>query len=357
MINRSDTQSCGRSSLRYVARAFATLWYAGSVTIAKAVSPSGYPPASDYGRATPSLRHRRPTSSPSEQSQPPQHSHLDCRATPSLLPSKQSGEFHDEAIWDSTARGDGRLLLTVEHRSAPAPDPVLLRLHGGGHQPLALRLDGRTAVARRGGATLQKAAGPLSRTALRHNACASTSPVSAMLCSNWNNAASPCATATAGACRTDRPHADARPPRPFLCSAPRTHSERNAASDRQPSTRPTNSRLTHQMSAIPADRDSSPYPDNSRLPDRGTPIYQIAGADTCTRASADWCWRSTTGVSAGRRWTPARRASVVSRKYMNKGVPPSRGWSRPWPSRRTATPPCCTVQRRCRSSVSVLWCC
>ena len=35
-----------------------------------------------------------------------------------------------------------RLLLTVEHRSAPAPEPVLLRLTGGGQQPLTLRLDG-----------------------------------------------------------------------------------------------------------------------------------------------------------------------------------------------------------------------
>ena len=68
-------------------------------------------------------------------------------------------------------RGDGRLLLTVEHRSAPAPDPVLLRLHGGGHQPLALRLDGHAAapssLAEAVRATLQEAAGPLSRTALR----------------------------------------------------------------------------------------------------------------------------------------------------------------------------------------------
>jgi len=29
-------------------------------------------------------------------------------------------------------RADDRFLLTVEHRSAPAPEPVLLRLTGGG---------------------------------------------------------------------------------------------------------------------------------------------------------------------------------------------------------------------------------
>ena len=37
------------------------------------------------------------------------------------------------------------------------------------------------------------------------------------------------------------------------------------------------------MSAIPADRESSPYRDNSRLPDRGIPVYQIAGADNGQR--------------------------------------------------------------------------
>ena len=38
-------------------------------------------------------------------------------------------------------RPDDRLQLTVEHRSAPAPDPLLLRLSGGGDQPLSLLVD------------------------------------------------------------------------------------------------------------------------------------------------------------------------------------------------------------------------
>ena len=38
-------------------------------------------------------------------------------------------------------RNDQRLQLTVEHRSAPAPDPVLLRLVSGDDQPLRLLID------------------------------------------------------------------------------------------------------------------------------------------------------------------------------------------------------------------------
>ena len=38
-------------------------------------------------------------------------------------------------------RPDDRLQLTVEHRSAPAPDPLLLRLSGGGDQPLSLLVE------------------------------------------------------------------------------------------------------------------------------------------------------------------------------------------------------------------------
>ena len=68
-------------------------------------------------------------------------------------------------------RSDGRLLLTVEHRSAPAPDPFLIRLCGGGHQPLALRPDGAAALppplAEAVRAALRDAQQPLSRTALR----------------------------------------------------------------------------------------------------------------------------------------------------------------------------------------------
>ena len=51
---------------------------------------SGCPPASDSGRATPSLRQRRPTSPPSEQSQPPRHSHLDCRCVLILIVARHS---------------------------------------------------------------------------------------------------------------------------------------------------------------------------------------------------------------------------------------------------------------------------
>ena len=68
-------------------------------------------------------------------------------------------------------RSDGRLLLTVEHRSAPAPHPFLIRLTGGGQQPLALRLDGGAAppppLAEAVRAALRDAEQPLSRTALR----------------------------------------------------------------------------------------------------------------------------------------------------------------------------------------------
>ena len=131
-------------------------------------------------------------------------------------------------------RGDGRLLLSVEHRSAPAPDPVLLRLHGGGHQPLALRLDGHPtappSLAEAVRAALQEAAGRCQEPPCV-NGCASTIPVSAMPCSNWNNTASPSATAAAGACLTERP-SSRRPSGDVPSFLTGTHSERNAASDR-----------------------------------------------------------------------------------------------------------------------------
>jgi RecA-family ATPase len=68
-------------------------------------------------------------------------------------------------------RTDGRLQLTVEHRSAPAPDPLLLRLAGGGAQPLSLLVDGDCAppppLAEAVRATLRQAQQPLTRTTLR----------------------------------------------------------------------------------------------------------------------------------------------------------------------------------------------
>ena len=68
-------------------------------------------------------------------------------------------------------RADDRLLLTVEHRSAPAPDPLLLRLAGGADQPLSLLVDSDNAppppLAEAVRAALGAAAHPLSRTALR----------------------------------------------------------------------------------------------------------------------------------------------------------------------------------------------
>ena len=68
-------------------------------------------------------------------------------------------------------RPDDRLQLTVEHRSAPAPDPLLLRLSGGADQPLSLLVDSAAAppppLAEAVRAALRSAGQPLSRTALR----------------------------------------------------------------------------------------------------------------------------------------------------------------------------------------------
>jgi len=69
-------------------------------------------------------------------------------------------------------RADDRLQLTVEHRSAPAPDPLLLRLSGGADQPLSLLVDNAAAappppLAEAVRAALRSAGQPLSRTALR----------------------------------------------------------------------------------------------------------------------------------------------------------------------------------------------
>ena len=73
---------------------------------------SGRPPASDSGRATPSLRQRRPTSPPSEQSQPPRHSHLDCRCVLILIVARhrvpprgwRPRSTHPPAVTSSAAR-------------------------------------------------------------------------------------------------------------------------------------------------------------------------------------------------------------------------------------------------------------
>ena len=68
-------------------------------------------------------------------------------------------------------RPDDRLQLTVEHRSAPAPDPLLLRLSGGGDQPLSLLVDSADAppppLPEAVRAALRSARQPLSRTVLR----------------------------------------------------------------------------------------------------------------------------------------------------------------------------------------------
>jgi hypothetical protein len=66
-----------------------------------------------------------------------------------------------------------RLRLSVEHRSAPAPDPLLLSLAGGDGHPLHLRIDSddptSLPLADAVRAELCRATGPLSRTTLRQN--------------------------------------------------------------------------------------------------------------------------------------------------------------------------------------------
>ncbi|TET49852.1 MAG: AAA family ATPase [Anaerolineales bacterium] len=68
-------------------------------------------------------------------------------------------------------RDDQRLRLTVEHRSAPAPDPVLLRLVAGDGEPLRLLVDSNDATPPPLGeairSELRRSHQPLSRTALR----------------------------------------------------------------------------------------------------------------------------------------------------------------------------------------------
>jgi hypothetical protein len=83
-----------------------------------------------------------------------------------------SGDIH--AWYDSACyltRHEPHLRLTVQHRAAPAPQPLLLRLVGGGGEPLHLELDGRPApppsLADAVRHQLQLAREPLSRAALR----------------------------------------------------------------------------------------------------------------------------------------------------------------------------------------------
>jgi hypothetical protein len=68
-------------------------------------------------------------------------------------------------------RDDQRLRLTVEHRAAPAPDPLLLRLVAGDGEPLRLLVDSNDPTSSPLGeairSELHRANKPLSRTALR----------------------------------------------------------------------------------------------------------------------------------------------------------------------------------------------
>ena len=68
-------------------------------------------------------------------------------------------------------RDDRRLLLTVEHRAAPAPDPLLLRLVSGDGEPLRLLVDSNEATPPPLGeairSELRRSHKPLSRTVLR----------------------------------------------------------------------------------------------------------------------------------------------------------------------------------------------
>ncbi|NIA15724.1 MAG: AAA family ATPase [Nitrospiraceae bacterium] len=69
-------------------------------------------------------------------------------------------------------RNDQRLQLTVEHRSAPAPDPVLLHLVSGHDEPLRLLVDGddvaqQQPLAEAIRCQLRRSSQPVSRTALR----------------------------------------------------------------------------------------------------------------------------------------------------------------------------------------------
>ena len=85
------------------------------------------------------------------------------------------GSSHLHAWIDSACYlvrlADRRVRLTVEHRCAPAADPLLLRLTGGDGQPLRLLLDTNdltpAPLAEAVRSELLRAGQPLSRTALR----------------------------------------------------------------------------------------------------------------------------------------------------------------------------------------------
>jgi hypothetical protein len=70
-----------------------------------------------------------------------------------------------------TRKAEQRLRLTVEHRAAAAPDPMLLRLVGGTKEPVRLEIDGQDSLppplAEKIRDELRHAAAPLSRNALR----------------------------------------------------------------------------------------------------------------------------------------------------------------------------------------------
>jgi len=83
-----------------------------------------------------------------------------------------SGDIH--AWYDSACyltRHEPHLRLTVQHRAAPAPEPMLLRLAGGHGEPLRLELHGHPApppsLADALRDQLRHSSEPLSRTALR----------------------------------------------------------------------------------------------------------------------------------------------------------------------------------------------
>ena len=101
---------------------------------------------------------------------PPHGQALAPQSRPVLRGSSDLHAWTDSACY-LVRRPDDRLQLTVEHRSAPAPDPLLLRLSGGADQPLSLLVDSADAppppLAEAVRAALRSAGQPLSRTVLR----------------------------------------------------------------------------------------------------------------------------------------------------------------------------------------------
>ena len=77
--------------------------------------------AADYGRATPSLRQRRPTSPRSEGCQPPRHSHLDCRCVLILIVARQTSS--------ELGAGGGRMRRSTESPGLPSSDELIWQ-HG-----------------------------------------------------------------------------------------------------------------------------------------------------------------------------------------------------------------------------------